>query len=105
MGYLRKKLHMKFRRFVIILLVAVAVIAYVSKPGLEKFTGFYNIERVPDLHPPIFELKDKFLYTMVTVSTYVPSNMGPGPDGKPVIKALQGVKEEYLGLFGRFWKL
>ena len=78
--------------------------AYLTKPGLAKFAGFYQDGRGADMHPPIFEMEDNLVYTKITVKHFVPSDTGPGADGKPVIKALEGVKEEYIGLFGRFWK-
>ncbi len=51
--------------------------------------------------PPVVDYQDKFLYATVDVM-YVNALNPTIKDGRPVANAS---KEEYLGIFKKFWKL
>jgi len=91
---------MKFRRSIFLVIILLVVLAWFTKPGLEDFHKFYEDELRTDT-PPLIDLSDRFLYTSVTVSYFSIARLNPGEEKK----AITGRKDEYLGLFGRFWKL
>lgn len=84
---------------ILLLIALLVVLAWFTKPGLEDFHQFYTDEIRTD-SPPVIELNDKFLYTSVTVSYYNITRLKPGEEKK----AVSARKDEYLGLFGKFWK-
>ncbi|RYY57708.1 MAG: hypothetical protein EOO09_01235 [Chitinophagaceae bacterium] len=91
---------MKFRRLVLLLIFLVVVAAWYTKPTREEFVQFYTSQAsLPG--PPSIEFTDRFVYSSVTVNFYTPARVEPGEP----LKAVSAKKEEYLGLFGRFWKL
>lgn len=91
---------MKFRRLVLLLIFLVLVAAWFTKPGREDFQDYYTgTTRIGT--PPVIEFTDRFIYSSATVSYFTPARIEPGEP----LKAVEGKKEEFLGLFGRFWKL
>ena len=91
---------MKFRRLVLLLIFLVVVAAWFTKPDNEDFRQFYTSQgRMAS--PPVIEFSDRFIYSSVTVNFYTPAQVETGG----TMKAVSVKKEEYLGLFGRFWKL
>ena len=91
---------MKFRRLVLLFIGLLLVVSWLTKPGLEKFQEFYQSELKTET-PPLIDFRDKFLFTTADIDFYQAARIDAG---KP-LKAVVVRKENYLGLFGRFWKL
>ncbi|RYY62924.1 MAG: hypothetical protein EOO05_01050 [Chitinophagaceae bacterium] len=91
---------MKFRRLFFLALFLLLVIAWFTRPSLEAFNKFYRDEVAAGV-PPVIDFSDKFLYSSVTVNFYTAARIEPGTPKK----AVSVKKEEFLGLFGKFWKL
>ena len=90
---------MKFRLLVLLALFLLVVIAWFTKPDLQDFNKEYRNALAAD-GPPVIDFSDKFLYSSVEVNFYTAARLEPGAPKK----AVSVKKEEFIGLFGKFWK-
>lgn len=90
---------MKFRRIILVFIFLVLLAAWYTRPSLDKFRDFYRSEMTIEA-PPVIDFSDKFIYTSVEVNFFSPARLKPGQP----LKAVSVKKEEYIGLFGRFFK-
>lgn len=89
---------MKFRTIVFLVIITIILIGVFTKPGPEAFKEFYAREGGIRT-PPVIEYADRVAYTTFSVTSFGITNTGTKELAVPV------VKEKFLGLFGRFWKL
>ena len=89
---------MKFRTVVFLVIITIILIGVFTKPGAEAFKEFYAKEGGIRT-PPVIEYEDRVAYSTFSVTSFGVTNTGTKELAVPV------VKEKYLGLFGRFWKL
>lgn len=92
---------MKFRKLVIVLILAATLFCYFTKPSKADFMEYIRPALSGSGIPPVVDYQDKFLYATVDVM-YVNALNPTIKDGRPVANAS---KEEYLGIFKKFWKL
>lgn len=92
---------MKFRKLVIVFILAAAVVCYFTKPTKQDFIDYIQPTVSRTGVPPVVDYQDKFLYAKV-VTTYVNMMNTAIKDGRPVAT---GSTEEYIGVFKKFWKL
>lgn len=92
---------MRFRRLVIVLIIAVIAAAFFTKPGKEKLIN--TLQPVVDemKAAPVVNFTDKIIFTNVEV-VYVDAKNPVNNNGRTVAPAK---KEKYIGVFGRFWKV
>lgn len=92
---------MKFRKLFIVFILAVMLLCYFTKPTRQEFIEYIQPSVLRNGMPPVVEYEDKFLYAKIT-AMYV-NAMNPSlQDGRLVAGA---GKEEYIGVFKKFWKL
>lgn len=94
----------KFSRLVFLFILAVILIAWFTKPGLEKFKTY--LQEAPAVSsPPSIEATDAFLYSKYKVTYFQPAII-PDSTGRSEKKVVvPGTTETYIGVFGRFWKM
>lgn len=92
---------MKFRRLVIVLIVAAAIVCYFTKPTKEDFVKYIQPTISRTNIPPVVEVDDKFLYSKI-IATYVNMNNPVTIEDR---LAAPAIKEEYIGVFNRFWRI
>lgn len=89
---------MKFNRIISLIIIAVILIAFLTNP---KEADWYNFVRpqIADLQSaPMIDYKNNLIYSSASVTFFSPASR----DGKRVATAS---KEEYIGLFGKFWRI
>jgi len=89
---------MKFRRTIILLILAILLIALFTNPRESDFTVFIQPQIGKVSSPPLIEYESHMIYSNADITYYTPTSK----DGQ--ITAEAG-KEQYIGLFGRFWKI
>ncbi|MBN8878951.1 MAG: hypothetical protein J0I32_15490 [Sphingobacteriales bacterium] len=90
---------MKFRTLVFLFIIAIVLIGALTKPGPDAFKEFYTKEHTRE-NPPVIEYTNGVAYSIFSVTSFTAvTTTGNNKMAVPVIK------EKYLGLFGRFWKL
>ena len=92
---------MKFRKLVIIFILAVVVAAYFTKPTKDDFIKYIQPTVLHTGQPPVVDYQDKFLYANVA-TTFVDIKDAANNNGRLTAPAS---KATYIGLFGRFWKV
>ena len=90
---------MKFRTLVFLFIIAIVLIGVLTKPGPNAFKEFYIKEYIRE-SPPVIEYTNGVAYSIFSATSFTATTTA---DNKKV--AVPVVKEKYLGLFGRFWKL
>ena len=89
---------MKFRRLVSLLIIAVIIIAFFTNPKETDFNAFIQSGIARQSEPPLIEYNNKLLYSSASITYFQPiSQQGQ-------FKAAAN-RENYIGLFGRFWKV
>ena len=89
---------MKFKRIISLIIIAIIVLAFLTNP---KEADWYNFVRlqVADLQSaPMIGYKNNLIYSSASITFFSPAT----EKGKLVATAN---KEEYIGLFGKFWRL
>lgn len=89
---------MKFRRLISLLIVAAILVAFLTNPKEADFHKMVQPAVAKLQTPPLMEYKSNLLYSNATVTYFNPISV----EGKRIAAAR---KENYIGLFGRFWKL
>ncbi|ANH83254.1 hypothetical protein A8C56_21750 [Niabella ginsenosidivorans] len=92
---------MKFRRGIILFIIGIILVAFFTKPGKDDFIRRIPPTVNPTQLPPVVEYQDRVIYATVT-ATYVDA-ANPVKEGDHMVAPAR--KEEYIGLFGRYWKL
>lgn len=90
---------MKFRTLVFLFIIAIILIGVFTKPGPDAFKEFYTKEHARE-NPPVIEYTNGIAYSIFSATSFTATTT---TDNKKV--AVPVVKEKYLGLFGKFWKL
>ncbi len=95
--HMRKK---RFRNIVFLFIIAIILVAFFTRPGLEQFKDYQpSVATVKT--PPVIDYENRFLYSRFTVTYYTAQ---PAAGEKPGVAVPYG-KDTYIGLFGRFWKM
>ena len=97
---------MKFRHLVFIFIALAIIVAWMTKPGLEKFKQFYRSENASPVAPPVIDEQNNVIYSRFNVSHYTVrqlENESTAAGSKAI--AVPVHKSVYIGLFGRFWKM
>ncbi len=89
---------MKFQRMIFILIIATIAIAYFTNPKESDFNVFIQPQITGLLSAPLIEYKSKLIYSNATITFFNPVS----ESGKQIASANRA---EYIGIFGRFWKL
>lgn len=97
---------MKFRNLVFLVIVAVLIAAWYTKPDYDDFVDFREQQPSNLTSPPVIDYSDGFLYSHVTVTYFQPKELSVKIDGgAKAAVAVPVSKEKYIGLFGKFWQL
>ncbi len=99
-----KDIIMKFRRLVFVFIGLVILLAWFTKPDLEKFQEFYASEARQIGTPPVIEARNNFVYSRFDVSHFDKITVGTDNAARKSL-AVPVRKSVYIGLFGRFWKM
>lgn len=91
---------MKFRTIVFLFIIAIILIGVFTKPGVDDFKEYYIAQQRSLQTPPVIEYTNGIAYSIFSVRSFAATTT---TDNKAV--AVPVVKEKYLGLFGKFWKL
>lgn len=92
---------MKFRKLIIALILATVLFCYFTKPSKQDFIEYIQPTVARTGIPPVVDYHDNFLYTKVE-AVYVNALNPTVKEGRTIANAN---KEEYIGIFKRFWKL
>lgn len=92
---------MKFRKLVIVFILAAVVVCYLTKPTKQDFMEYIQPTIARTGIPPAVDYQDNFLYAKVT-AIYVNALNPAIQGGRPVANA---GKEEYFGVLKKFWKI
>lgn len=92
---------MKFRYAILALICIIIVAAWVTKPTAQAFNKYYQSQPSNIDAAPLINTIDKFLYTVNKVTVY--TQLTIAAEHKQV--ATPQLKETYIGLFGKFWKI
>lgn len=90
---------MKFRTLVFLFIIAIILIGVLTRPGPDAFKEFYTKVHANE-NPPVVEYTNGFAYSIFSATSFAATTT---KDNKKI--AVPVVKEKYLGLFGKFWKL
>ncbi len=89
---------MKFRRLVFLFIAAAIVIAYFTNPQQGNLNALLQPHISTLQVAPLIEYKRNPIYSTATVTYFNPTSV----NGRFVAAAH---KEQYIGIFGKFWKL
>lgn len=92
---------MKFRNLVFLFVVVVILLAWFTKPDQDDFMSYYDQRESNLISPPVIDYTDGVLFSKVKVTYY--KAVDAVAEQKQV--AVPAMKEEYIGLFGKFWSL
>ncbi len=92
---------MKFRKLVIFFILMMALVCFFTKPTKQEFLDYIQPSVSRTGLSPAVDYQDKFLYVSVT-ALYVNTLHPIQQNGREVAPAF---KEEYIGVFKKFWKL
>ncbi|MFN4315420.1 MAG: hypothetical protein ACK4E0_14060 [Chitinophagaceae bacterium] len=97
---------MKFRNLVFLIVVAVILTAWFTKPSYDDFMKFREKQANVAGMAPSVDYSDLVLYSQVKVTYYTARevNLKSAGGEKPAV-AVPVKTEKYIGLFGRFWSM
>jgi hypothetical protein len=91
---------MKLRKPVTFFILIAMLMAYFTKPTKQQFLDYIQPAVSKTNILPVVEYQDRFLYVTVT-ATYVDTVNTTRQNGHVVAA---GFKEDYIGVFTKFWK-
>ncbi len=92
---------MKFRRFFLLLLFLIMVVCFFTKPTEQEFMDYIQPSIARTGIAPVVDFEDRFLYVKIS-AIYIHTAGAAAQSGHPVASA---AKEEYFGVFNKFWKI
>ncbi len=92
----------RFRNTVFLFIVAVILVAFITRPGIDDFTDYLR-KQGQLTRPPSIEYRSSGLYSTFTITYFEPVADTTQGGGSKLV-AVPAQKESYTGVFGRFWK-